>query len=132
MAYITIGDLLDRAQQFEERLKTYYASIRDQSRDNGVRLLTYYLSRHRNHLQQAMKDYSSQKIHAIRAVRLKYDINFTPEEEFTLIKTPPQEVRAKELLEAAAEYDSNLITFYKTIHQQPLIDEVRALFESLI
>ena len=54
MAIVSIADLLDRASQFEERLEKYYAAIRDESEDNGVRLLTYYLARHRQHLQDAI------------------------------------------------------------------------------
>jgi len=132
MAIVSIGDLLDRAGAFEERLAEYYAAIRDASKDDGVRLLTYYLSRHRRHLQQALKDFSAGEIERIRRVRLKYDIEFHPEREFHLMETPPREVKGQELLEAAAGYDTELISLYKKILQQPLNEEATAFVESLI
>ena len=132
MAFVNIGDLLARASTFEERLEEHYAAIRDETKDDGVRLLTYYLSRHRRHLQEALNDFSASEIELIRRVKLKYDIEFRPEKEFHLMKTPPQDVKGKELLEAAAGYDTELISFYKKILQQPLGTEATALVESLI
>ena len=132
MAIVSIEDLLDRASQFEERLERYYAAIRDESKDNGVRLLTYYLSRHRRHLQEALSNFKQEEISRIKKIKLKYNIEFYPEREFKLIKTPPQEVRGEELLEAAVGYDLELITLYKSILKQPLIQEAAGLMESLV
>jgi hypothetical protein len=95
MAITSLGELLDRARQFEDRLEKYYAAIRDRSRDNGVRLLTYYLSRHRRHLQQALKSFTPERIARIKSIKLKYDIVFYPEKEFTLMQTSPEEVRGE-------------------------------------
>ncbi|MFH1006152.1 MAG: hypothetical protein V1800_01455 [Candidatus Latescibacterota bacterium] len=132
MAIVSIGDLLDRAGAFEEQLGKYYAGIRDASKDDGVRLLTYYLSRHRRHLQGALKDLTAGEIERIRSVRLKYDIQLHPEKDFHLIETSPCEVKGEELLNAAVEYDFELIGLYKKILQQPLGPEVSAFVESLI
>ncbi len=132
MAIVNIGDLLERAGEFEEMLGKYYAIIRDESNNNGARLLTYYLSRHRRHLQQALKDFNLGKIERIRRIKLKYDIDFQPEKEFHIMKTPPSEVRGQELLEAAVEYDQELIGLYKKILDQPLSTEATVFVESLI
>ena len=132
MAIVSIGDLLDRAGASEERLEKYYAALRDASKDDGVRLLTYYLSRHRRHLQEVLKDFSAGEIERIRSVRLKYDIEFHPEKEFHLIETSPREVKGQALLEAAAGYDAELISLYQKILRQPLNPEATAFVESLI
>ena len=63
---------------------------------------------------------------------MKYDIEFYPEKEFKLIKTPPQEVGGEELLDAAVGYDLELISLYKSILKQPLHEEAAALMESLV
>lgn len=131
MAIVSIGDLLDRAGASEERLEKYYAALRDASKDDGVRLLTYYLSRHRRHLQEVLKDFSAGEIERIRSVRLKYDIEFHPEKEFHLIETS-REVKGQALLEAAAGYDAELISLYQKILRQPLNPEATAFVESLI
>jgi hypothetical protein len=54
MAIVSIGDILDKAAEFERILEKYYIEIRDNTSNNGVKLLTYYLSRHRRHLQEAL------------------------------------------------------------------------------
>ena len=132
MAIVSIEDLFDRAGQFEERLVNYYAAIRDQSKDDGVRLLTYYLSRHRRHLQDAIADFEKEQIERIKKIKLKYDIEFYPEKEFHLMDIPPQNVTGEQLLEAAIGYDLELIALYKGILNQPLVSEAAELIESLI
>ncbi len=132
MAYESIGDLLDRASEFEERLAGYYAAIRDESKDNGARLLTYYLSRHRRHLQQALEDVNPGKKENIRRVKLKYDIDFYPEKVFHVMETPPCEVKGRELLEAAVGYDEELVRLYRQILEQPLSFEAAVFIETLI
>lgn len=132
MAIVSIGDLIDRAAEFEKRLEKYYAAIRDESQNDGVGLLTYYLSRHRRHLQHALDEFSPTKISRIRNVKLKYDIEFHSEKDFPLMKTPPQDVKGQELLEAAVGYDTELVSLYKKILQQPLSADAKSLFETLI
>ncbi len=129
MAIVSIADLLERASQFEERLERYYAAIRDESEDNGVRLLTYYLARHRRHLQEAMQSFKAATISRIKKIRLKYDI---PAREFRLMETSPKEVKGPELLEAAVRYDLELVDLYKGILKQALTKEATELIESLI
>lgn len=132
MAIVNIGDLLDRAADFERRLEQYYAEIRDQSKDNGVRLLTYYFSRHCRHLPEVLKEYSPQIIAHVRKIELKQDISFVPEKEFHAMGTPPDAVRGLELLEAAVKYDTALVNLYREILEQPLIGQAQELFDSLI
>ncbi|HEB30244.1 MAG TPA: hypothetical protein ENI15_05135 [Spirochaetes bacterium] len=132
MAFKSIGDLLEKAGEFEIRLERYYAAIRDESQDNGVRLLTYYLSRHRRHLQQALNGMDHDKIEHIRKIKLKYDIDFQPEKAFHLITTSPSDIRGKGLLEAAASYDEELVELYKDVLQHPLNTEASVFIETLI
>ncbi len=132
MAIVSIADLLDRASQFEERLEKYYAAIRDESEDNGVRLLTYYLARHRRHLEEAMQNFKAAAISRIKKIRLKYDVEFYPDREFRLMETLPKNVKGPELLEAAVGYDLELVDLYKNILNQTLTKEAAELIESLI
>lgn len=129
---VDIADLLKRAGEFEERLGNYYAAIRDGSQDNGVRLLTYYLSRHRRHLQEAVKGFSAASLEQIGKIKLKHDVEFQPGKDFSLMKTLPAQVKGRDILEAAVEYDATLIDLYKRILIQPLHQEARVLLESLI
>jgi len=132
MAFVNIGDVLERAREFEERLEKYYAAIRDESQDNGVRLLTYYLSRHRRHLQQAIDEMEPNLVEHINKVRLKYDIDFTPEKAFHVMEISPTKVKGNELLEAAVGYDQDLIHLYKQVLEHPLSTEAKVFIETLI
>ena len=132
MAYESIGDLLNRASDFEERLVKYYAALRDESNDNGVRLLTYYLSRHRRHLQNALDDLSPTNIENIRKVKIKYDVDFYPENAFHVLDVPPSKLKGKDILEAAIGYDEELVKLYKTMLENPLSTEASVFIETLI
>lgn len=132
MAFVNIGDVLERAREFEERLEKYYAAIRDKTQDNGVRLLTYYLSRHRRHLQQALDGMDAKVVDHINKVRLKYDIDFSPEKALHVMEIRPVEVKGNELLQAAACYDQELIGLYKQVLEHPLSTEAKVFIETLI
>lgn len=132
MAIVTLGNLLDRAAEFEERVERYYASIRDSSENNGVRLLTYYLVRHRRHQEQGLKGLDSSQREHIRAIEIKHDIPFVPEKVFHFLDTPPEAMTGDRLLKAAVTYDDLLIELYQSILQQSLIDEARNVLEALI
>lgn len=132
MAFVSIGDILDRAADFEKTLESYYIRIRDNTRDNGVKLLTYYLSRHRRHLNDAFDNMGKEEIQRIRKVKLKYEIDFYLEKEFHPMKKPEREVKGRELLEAAVAYDQKLIELYDKICSQPIPEEAGNVINSLI
>ena len=129
---VDFADLLDRAKEFEDRLESYYAELRDQSQDNGVRLLTYYLSRHRRHLQEALDNVGADELAHVRGIKLKHDVEFHPEKDFHVMEMPPEQVKGKDVLEAAVEYDETLVRLYKSILNQPLAKEAAELLESLV
>lgn len=132
MAIVTIDDLFNRAEEFEHKIERYYARIRDETEKNGVRLLTYYLARHRRHLKQALNDVEGEAVKRVRAVQLKYDIDFSPEYEFKLFEIEPSEIDSEQLLETAAGYDTALINLYNRILVQPVGEEAQSIFENLI
>ncbi|MEI6564076.1 MAG: hypothetical protein WCO42_07205 [bacterium] len=132
MAIITLGKLLDRVEAFEGRLAIFFADVRDQSKDNGVRLLTYYLARHRRHQQQAFDDFDKQAINLVRRVKVRNDVPFTPEVEAPLLQAQPGTVSGKALLEAAVAYNAYLGRYYDNILKFPLNQDATFLILSLI
>ncbi len=54
MAIVNIGSLFDEIARYEESAERYYADLRDRASSDGVRLLTYYLSRRKKHLPEAL------------------------------------------------------------------------------
>ena len=132
MAIVTVGDVLDKAEEFEKRLETYYAAIRDESENNGVRLLTYYLSKHRRRLRTALADLEVDQLNRIRRIELKYADDLGLDKEPRPLETPPAEVTGEELLGAAVDHDTILIAIYKRVCQQPLIAAAQAFFDALV
>ena len=132
MTSVLLGELIERAVLFEERLEQYYAQIRDESVDNGVRMLTYYLSRHRRHLEKALKDLNHDQIERINKIRLKYDIDFDPDRDIEIMKRPAADLKGNDLLEAAVAYDEKLVSLYRSIQNQPVTKEAEDLLNSLI
>ncbi len=132
MTSITFEELLKRATDFERRLEDYYAEIRDRTTDTGVRLLTYYLSRHRRHLEMAAISLSPERMSQIGSVRLKFDLQFDPDRDFVPMSTPPAEVTSRALLDSAVRYDTQLVGLYRSILAQPTGSEAQTFLESLI
>jgi len=132
MAVASIGDILKKAVDFEKTLEMYYIEIRDNTLNNGVKLLTYYLSRHRRHLTEALNNIENDDLDKIKKVELKYDVGFYFEKEFHPMKSPVTEVGGDELLEAAVGYDQKLIELYEKIQNQPIPEETRNFIGSLI
>ena len=130
MASVTINDILHRAQEFELRLERYYAGLRDTTEDNGVKLLTYYLSRHRRHLEHALEGLELEGIRRVRRVRLKVDVPFEP--VTVIMDAAPSEVRGTALLQAAVEHDMQLASYYRKVSEQSLGPEASGFIESLI
>ena len=132
MANLTVGDMLDRAQAFEHRLQDFYATVRDASSSDGVRLLTHYLSRYRDHLPNALAALSPSTRHRIRCATIKYDDTaFRPERTFAELEVPAN-VDSRGVLDIAIELVTELISFYNWINRQPIGSEVKALIQSLL
>lgn len=132
MAIVTIEDLFQRAGIFEDKIERYYARIRDETEDNGVRLLTYYLARHRRHLEQVLGDLEPKSLDRVKRVQLKYDVDFSPEEAFGLLESDPASILSAELLDTAAAYDTALINLYRSVLKQPIGVEAIVVFENLV
>ena len=132
MSIVTIDELFQRAQNFEEKLEGFYERIRDESEDNGVRLVTYYLARNRRHLQRVLDDFKPDDVAKVKNVKLKYDIEFSPDKVLNVTAIEPQSIKAHHLLEIAADYDTALIELYKSILKQPIGEISSSLIESLL
>ena len=132
MAIVTVENLLGRAEKFERRLEEFYADLRDHSDDNGVRLLTYYLARHRRHVDKALAMLDPEDRERAGKVQLRFEVEFSPEETFDLLGVPADKVRGPDLLEVAIRYDEALVRFYRQMLGQQLPKETHELIESLI
>ena len=98
----------------------------------GVRLLTYYLARHRRHLPEALECLPGKELERMGHVLLKYDDpDFNPQKCFEG-KQLPSSVSGDELLATAIDLVEMLIRFYRWMVEQPLGERAGSLFHSLL
>ena len=132
MTILSIGELLKRAEAFEDRVEEYFAAIRDQTEDGGVKLLTYYLCRHRRHIKQALEDFDAEEAEKICEELLMYAVEFHPQTKFHCLDIAPGNIKGQDLIECAISYNEDLIRLYTNILSQPISGEAKLLLESLI
>lgn len=129
---VTIGDMLARAEDFEMRLERFYADLRDRATSDGVRLLTYYLARHRKHLPEAMENFDSERVRKWKRVLLKYDdTDFDPHRLFSG-RHLSDDVTADQLLAHAIELVEHLIRFYRWMTMHTHGKSEQQLFEFVL
>jgi len=131
MAVVTVADVLRHAQQFEEMLREYYAGVSRRATREGVRLLADYMSRHVDRIAQALDRLSGQQVRRICTAPLRYQPQAADCRCFQEMELPP-DATAQDVLDAAITFDECLISLYRQVLQQPVDQEVRDLFESLV
>jgi len=130
---VTLGSLLNKAAEAERHLERYCASIRDVSKDNDVRLLTYYLAHHRHHQAQTLRALDPAVLERILALEVNHNVPFGVETELGLFDVAPDAIDAKALLDLAVAHDNRLLGLYGSLSKLPLMsDKAREVLESLV
>lgn len=128
----SIGDLLDRIQEVEISLNRFYARVRDETNDASVKLLTYYLSKHRNHINGIFREFKPDAALSIRKNELEKDILYHPSSALILMDIPAGEITKKQLIKIAICRDSQLIDVYRRLLAQDLSGEAKRFVKCLI
>ena len=131
MAILTIAQVLACAEDFERRLAKFYAELAKQTTREGVRLLTDYMSRHRQRTHEALSKLRDTEMYHICKTPLKYEPNAVDYHCFEGIELPPDATAAK-VLDVAIKFDECLVRLYRQVVSQDVDKEVKELFESLI
>lgn len=134
MAVITIAQVLEHVEEFERMLAEFYANVSHRTTGEGVRLLMDYMSRHRRRTHVALFKLpvkSVEQIHRICNTPLEYEPHGADRHSFEGVELSP-DATAAEVLDAAIRFDECLIGFYRQVVRQPIDQETKTLFESLI
>ncbi len=131
MAVITIAQVLEHAEQFEQELVDFYAKLATESSREGVRLLTGYMSRHQKRIAEALGKLSHEQIGLVTSAPLRYEPKAADCKCFELLGLP-EDATASQVLDAAVVLDECLVDLYRQVLAQPLEAEARDLFESLV
>ncbi len=131
MAIITIKDVLEHAEQFEQMLADYYSSISEKTTREGVRLLTDYMSRHRIHIEAALEKIPEPQVKQILSERVRYE-PIGADMHTIEASQLPSNATASQVLDTAITFDESLINLYRQVLQQTNDEQIRLFFESLL
>ncbi len=132
MARPTVGDMLERAREFERRLEHYYADLRDRTTQDGTRLLTFYLARDRLHLPEALESFNRAQLERFKREPLESEPPaFNPARCFAGKKLP-NSAGGDELLATAIEFVEMLINFYRAVLDRVHDEDARELIRDLL
>ncbi len=131
-ASVSLGDVLDRVQAFEDGLERFYTRVRDRSADNRVRMLTYYMARHRRHGELAVAGLSRARVSRLRRDAVCFDAARDPTRRHPLRGVSPAAATGEQLLASAVCYDGALIDLYRSLMGPSIGEGARAVLEALI
>ena len=131
MAIVIIAQVLACADDFKRRLAEFYSRVSQQTTREGVRLLTDYMSRHRQRTHEALNKLPGRDINRICKTPLRYELHAADYHCFEGVELPPDATAAK-VLDIGIKFDECLVRFYRQVTQQSVDQEVKELFESLI
>ena len=131
MSITTIAEVLEHVDEFERMLADFYAKVVQASTRDGVRLLTDYMSRHRQRTLKALAKLPDKQMQNICRTPMKYELRGADRSCFEEINLP-EDATAAEILDAAIEFDEHLIQFYRQVLKQPVNKEIKEIFEGLV
>ena len=131
MAVITIEDVLIHARNFERMLADYYAKLAEHTTRDGVRLLTEYMSRHQNRIEETLNTFSREQLKRVRSTPLRYEPQAADCRCFQDIGLAA-DASAAQVLDEAVVFDECLVSLYRQVLQQDVEPDIRQLFESLL
>jgi len=131
MGVVTVADVLRHAEDFERKLAEFYKRLSERATRDGVRILADYMSRHRLRIAGALDKLSPAQVRRICCTPLRYEPHGADIRNIASAELVP-DAKAAEVLDAAIEFDEELIRLYRQVANQPVDQEVKAIFESLI
>ncbi len=131
MAVITVQNVLKQAERFEQVLADFYAELSEHSCREGVRLLTDYMSRHRKRIAESLEKLSPERVRRVCSTPLRYEPKAADCRCFERAELP-DDATAAAVLDAAVGFDECLVRLYRQVLQQPVDEEIRELFKSLV
>ena len=131
MAVVSIKDVLEHVEHFEQMLTDYYAKLAQSTTREGVRLLTDYMSRHRKRMTEVLAKLTDEQVRRICATPLRYEPQAADYRCFEGTGFPDS-AEAADVLDLAVTFDECLVKLYRQVLQQPVDEDIRELFESLV
>jgi hypothetical protein len=127
---VNIGQLLDSFDGFEQRFEDYFTLVRDKSRDNGARLVSYCLALHRRQQATVLGGLKPDVVQQARKTQLKSDIVTDLDTRIRVPASKPEKATGKVLIETAIRSNTEMVSVYRAILTHVSGNEVRAVLNA--
>ena len=124
-------DLLEIARQYHQRLADLYAAEVKHGRGERIGVLLNYLNRHEQHLEEVLRNVSSEAREQVRNHWFQYLPGDTPLAELAEVSALAV-VGVEDLTAQALEFDGKLIDWYQLMSERSVAPHVREVFEQLL
>jgi|GEM_PF-5167002 rubrerythrin len=131
MAIVNLGSFLDEIAKFEQSAEQYYADLRDRTRNDGVRLLTHYLARRKQHLPQAMSLIKQQDLEEARRFPVLLSEDQVPGPAFFAEHRLDDNADGGRLLAQAIIFTETLLQLYEKMVEMIPSGPAHGLFRTL-
>lgn len=131
MANQQVGEILEEARRFHDRLAALYRETGDRQTRERVRLLLHYLSRHEVHLSKSMTAFQKE---GAREVLESWIPSKTVDDVLRQLQglRLPAHATPDEIVRLALQYDDHLVSLFRLLAEKAPDDHVRQLFLSLV
>lgn len=126
MAIVTIEDIIQHAERFEEMLVSYYENLAKHTERQGVRMLTDYMSRHRRRIESALEALPAERVRSVCSTPLRWEPEAADCRCFEGMELPDN-ATAEQVIDTAITFDECLVRLYRQVLQQPVDEEVKEL-----
>ena len=131
MAYKRTKDLLDRARLFHKRLGELYKRLETVSKQEQVKMLLDYMSRHEKHLTESLSKYEEEASRRVMDYWYKYTPNNKSCENLENIELRP-DMTIDDVISLAMRMDECLVELYRSVAENAESEEVKEIFNSLL
>jgi rubrerythrin len=129
--YQQVRDVLKRVKGIYHQLRDYYEDLGDEAKDEKLRLLLDYMSRHEEYIDAALADYEPQAAESTLNTWLQYIPDESLRRTFEEARFEPGMSR-DEVIETALRLDQALIELYEFLAESRTVPKVQELFASLV
>jgi len=131
MAYITMLDLLRRAQAFHQNLARYYDALSHEAQREDVKFVLEYMSRHEQVLEECIRQYERDAPKGV----LRRWFQYSPETGLAEMMrnadlSPDMDVG--QVIRTAMEFDDALIKIYRQLRDIAVPSELQDALTNLI
>jgi len=131
MAIIGLGSFLDQIKSFEQSAEQYYADLRDRTNNDGVRLLTHYLAKRKQHLPQALSLIKPKDLEEARGFPVLLSEDQIPGPELFEENKLNENATGAELLATAIMFTEILLNLYEKMVELIPSGPAHGLFRTL-